>query len=164
MFRREGRRPAGPASAAGASGATRVFLAEIGKFVGAKVASAVIFIAMAAGGYWAYENWDTVRAFGHVMKLTLLWLVLAAALPWSSYVFMRPLLDFQSRLQTTNSAALTSVAIIGGFCAVDIVLALWLAGWGFAGGFTWFVVLLGFLAAAAYNYVICESLARYVES
>lgn len=141
-----------------------MFLAEIGKFVGAKVASAIIFIAVAAGGVWAYQNWATVKAFGHDVKLALFWIVLAAGLPWSSYLFMRPLLAFQSRLQTANYATMVSVAMIGAYCVVDIILAFWLAAWSITGGFTQFVVVLGFLAAGAYNFVICESLARHVEA
>lgn len=138
-------------------------LAEIGKFVGAKVAGAIIFIAVAAGTWWCVENWDTVEAFGHRVKLALLWLVITAALPWSSYVFMRPLLAFQSRLQSEQAAAATSLGLIALYSLVDILFALKLAGWGITGGFTWFVVILGFAAATAYNYVICESLARHVD-
>lgn len=141
-----------------------MFLAEIGKFVGAKVATAIIFIAVLVGGYWAYENWDQVKAFGRVVKLTLVWLVVAAGLPWTSYLIMRPLMDLQSRMQTVNAAALTSVGLIAGFLLIQVLLAFWLADWGFDGGFTWFVVLLGFLAAGAYNFVICESLARHADS
>jgi len=138
-------------------------LAEIGKFVGAKVAGAIIFIAVAAGTWWCIENWDTVKAFGHVVKLALLWLVIAAALPWSSYLFMRPLLAFQGSLQSEQAAAATSLGVIAAYSLVDILLALKFAGWGITGGFTWFVVILGFAAATAYNYVICESLARHVD-
>ncbi len=141
-----------------------VVLAEIGKFVGTKVASAIIFLAVVAGGIWTWQNWDTVVAIGGVLKRVLIWIVLVGGLPWSSYLFMGPLLQFQSRLQTANIAGMVSVAIIGAFCAIDILLALWLADWGFSGGFTWFVVMLGFVAAGAYNFVICESLARHVET
>ncbi|MCZ6681593.1 MAG: hypothetical protein O7B26_00310 [Planctomycetota bacterium] len=141
-----------------------VFLAEIGKFVGTKVASAIIFLAVVAGGIWTWQNWDTVVAIGGVLKRVLIWIVLVGGLPWSSYLFMGPLLQFQSRLQTANIAGMVSVAIIGVFCAIDILLAFWLADWGFTGGFTWFVVMLGFVAAGAYNFVICESLARHVET
>ncbi len=141
-----------------------MILAEIGKFVGAKVATAIIFVAVILGGIWSYRNWDQIVAFGGIVKLTLLWLIIAAALPWSSFLFMRPLLDFQSRLQTTNAAGVMSVALIAGFLAIQVLTALWLADWGFDGGFTWFVVFLGFAAAGAYNFVICESLARRADS
>lgn len=141
-----------------------MILAEAGKFVGAKVASAIIFVAVAAGGFWCYQNWDTVKAFGHVMKLLLFWLAIVAALPWSSYLFMRPVLDFQSSLQSERAAVAVSVGLIAIYCVIDIVVAFLMGDWSNAGGFTWFVTLLGFLAAGAYNFVICESLARHVDA
>lgn len=141
-----------------------MILADIGKFVGAKVAAAIILLATAAGGVWCYYNWDSVLAFGHVVKLTLFWIALVAVLPWSSFLFMRPLLRFQSEQLSTHGAAVLSVAVIAAFCLIDILLAVYLGDFAGSGTFTWIVVLLGFLAAGAYNFVICESLARYVES
>lgn len=141
-----------------------MILADIGKFVGAKVAAAVIFLGVAAGGYWCYRNPETVKAFGTVVKLTLVWLVVVAALPWSSFLFMRPLLAYQSKMQSASAAAAVSIAVIAAFWIFDILLAGYLSGWSFSGALTWLVVLLGFLAAAAYNFVICESLARHVGS
>lgn len=141
-----------------------MWLAEAGKFVGAKVAGAIITVAVLAGGFWAYRNWDQVEAFGHIVKLVLVWLLVVAVLPWTSFFFMRSLLDYQSSLTNAKFANFASVAIIAAFWVVDIFIALWLGDFSISGGFTWFVVLLGFVAAGAYNYVICESLARYVDS
>lgn len=137
--------------------------AEIGKFVGSKVAAAVIFLAVAAGGVWCYQHPEAVNAFGRVVKYTLIWLVVTAALPWSSYLFMRPMLAMQSRMTNAQTASLVSLALIAAYTLINIVHALWLAGGGIHGGFTWLVVLLGFAAAGAYNFVICESLARHVD-
>lgn len=141
-----------------------MWLAEAGKFVGAKVAGTIITLAVIAGGYWSYRNWDQVEAFGHVVKLVLVWLLVVAVLPWTSFFFMRSLLDYQASLTNAKFANFASVAIIAAFWVVDIFIALWLGDFSISGGFTWFVVLLGFVAAGAYNYVICESLARYVDS
>lgn len=137
--------------------------AEIGKFVGAKVAGTLITIAMLAGGWWCYQNWDTVKAFGEVVKLILFWIVLAAALPWSSFFFMKPLLGFQGNLNSERAAAAVSIGVIGVYCIIDIILAFWLGDWGDKSGFSWFVLLLGIVAAGAYNFVICESLARQAD-
>ncbi len=138
-------------------------LAEIGKFVGAKVATAIIFLAVTAAGIWCYQNPDSVRAFGTVVKYVLFWLLVSAALPWTSFLFMRPLLRWQSEHLTSRTAAATSVLVIAAYCVMDVLLALYLGGWSFDGAFTWTVVLLGLIAAGAYNFVICESLARYVD-
>jgi hypothetical protein len=141
-----------------------VILAEIGKFVGARVATAVIFLAAAAGGYWCYQNPDALKAGASVVKLTLVWLLVAAGLPWTSYLFIGPLMSRQSAMASAQSAGAVGVALIAAYSLVDVLLALWLAGWSLAGGFGGFVVVLGILAAAAYNFVICESLARHADS
>lgn len=139
-----------------------MILAEIGKFVGAKVATAIIFLAVVAGGIWCYQNPEAVKAFGAVVKHTLLWLLVVAALPWTSYLFMRPLMARQAKMQSAYAASLTSLAVIGAYWLAGVFFAFWLADWSISGGFTWFVLILGFIAAAAYNFVICESLARHV--
>lgn len=139
-----------------------MFLVDAFKFVGAKVATAIIFAGVAAGGYWAYKNPESIKAAGGVVKLTIIWLAVVAALPWSSYLFMRPLLAAQARMNSAQSAAAASVGVIGGYSVVDILLAFWLADGGISGGLSWFVVVVGFAAAGAYNFIICESLARHV--
>ncbi len=141
-----------------------MILAEIGKFLGAKVATAIIFLAVLAGGIWCYQNPETVKAFGHALKMALLWIVVAAALPWSSYLFIRPLLRFQAGQASAGAASAVSVAVIAAFWVVDVMLAFYLADWGVSGTMTWIVLLLGLVAAGANNFVICESLARYVDT
>jgi hypothetical protein len=141
-----------------------MILADVGKFIGKKTAGALIAVAVVLGGFWCWQHPEEVKAFGHVVKVALIWIALAAALPWSSYLFMRPLLRFQSDNLSTNGAAGLSLAVIAGYLLLDVILAFWLAEEPISGTFTWFVLLVGFLAAAAYNFVICESLARHVDS
>ncbi len=141
-----------------------MILAELGKFVGGKVATALIFVAMAGGGLWCYQHPEALRTGWQVVKLTLLWIVVAAALPWSSYIFIQPLMASQAQMQSARAAGVMGVAIIAAYSLVDIMLALYLAEGGIVGSFSWFVVILGFAAAAAYNFVICESLARQTEA
>lgn len=139
-----------------------MILTDIGKFMGQKVAAAIITVAVVAAGIWCWQHPEEVKAFGHVVKVTLLWVVVAGALPWSSFLFIRPLMRFQSDSLSANGAAMLSIAVIAAYWVIDILLALWLADWGIAGTFSWIVVLIGFAAAGVYNFVICESLARYV--
>ncbi len=141
-----------------------MWLSEIGKFVGAKVAGAIISVSVVAGGIWCYYNWDQVQAFGHLVKLVLVWLFVVAVLPWTSFFYMRQLLDYQNSLTNAKLASYVSIAVIAAHLFIDVLVALWLADWSITGSFTWFVVLLGFAAAGAYNFVICESLARQVDS
>lgn len=140
-------------------------LADIGKFVGKKTAGAIITIALVAGGIWCWQHPGEVKAVGQVVKLTFIWLLIASALPWSSYVFMRPMLRFQSENLSASGAAAAGFVLIGAYTFVDVLVALYLNDWtAFSGGFTWLVVLIGFAAAAAYNFVICESLARHADT
>lgn len=141
-----------------------MFLSDVAQFVGKKAAAAVIGVAVIAGGIWCWQHPEEVRAFGHVVKVTLIWIVVAAALPWSSFFFVRPLLRFQSDVLSESGAAAMGVALIAAYWLVDVLLALWLADWGFDGALTWGVVLVGFAAAAVYNFVICESLARAADA
>ena len=140
-----------------------MILSKVTELVGAKIAGAVITLAVVAGAYWCYQHPEEVRAFGRVVKYTLFWLVLTAALPWSSYLFMRPMMDLQARMTSPQAASMLSIGLIAAYTGVNILHALWLASWNIQGGLTWLVVILGFAAAAAYNYVICESLARHVD-
>jgi len=139
-----------------------MIITEVGKFAGKKIAAAVITVAVVAAGIWCWQHPAEVKAFGHVVKVTLLWVVVTGALPWSSFLFMRPLMRLQSENLSANGAAMLSIGVIAAYWLVDVLLALWLADWGISGTFSWIVVLIGFAAAGVYNFVICESLARYV--
>jgi hypothetical protein len=138
-------------------------LAEIGKFVGGRVVTAVIVLATGAAGYWCWQHPETVAGFGRMAQSTLLWLLLAAALPWCSFLFMRPFMEAQTRMTSPRAATLCGLAPIAAFSLLDVLAALWLGAGTARGLAAWCVLLLGFLAAAAYNFVICESLARRIE-
>lgn len=137
-----------------------MILADMGKFVGGKVATALIFAAIAGGGFWCYQHPEVLKAGWSLVKLTLMWLVVAASLPWSSYLFMQPLLARQAQMHSHRTAGALGILIIAAFTLLDVLFALHLADGSIHGSFTWLVVILGFAAAAAYNFVICESLAR----
>ena len=141
-----------------------MILADLGKFVGGKVATAVIFLAVGAAGYWCYKNPESLKAGAHVVKVAVVWIVLAAALPWSSALFVRPLLAKQSEIGSVGAANALGISVIALYTLLDILLAFWLASWTITGSLTWMVLILGFAAAAAYNFVICESLARQADA
>ena len=54
---------------------------------------------------------------------------------------------------------LASAGLLLGYLIVDVVVALWLAGWKVCSTAAWVVLILGFLAAAVYNFLVCEFLA-----
>lgn len=128
----------------------------IGKYVGAKVVTALCVLGAGAAGLWFWRHPEDLRSLWSVVKLSLAWIGFAAVLPWTSFLFVRPLLKAESNA--------LSAALLGGYMLLDIVAALWLADWGVRGSLAWVVLIIGFMAAAAYNYVVCESLARQADA
>ena len=53
--------------------------------------------------------------------------------------------------------------MLAGYMLVDILVALWLAGWHPGGTLTWAVMILGFLCAGVYNFIVSDYLAGRVE-
>ncbi len=127
----------------------------IGKYVGGKVVTILCLLGAGLAGYWFYTHPDEIRTLWSVVRLALAWIAFAAVLPWSSFAMMKWVLRFES-----NAAG---AILLAAYSVLDIVAALWLAGWQVRGALAWTVVLVGWLAATAYNYVICESLARHVD-
>lgn len=128
----------------------------IGKYVGGKVLTAILVVAVAVVviGYVRLEParrealWATVRA-------VLLWIGLAAMLPWALF-FVPPLV-------VRAESNLVSVLALVGYLLIDVLLALWLADWSVSGTLAWAVLILGFLGAAVYNYMVCEFFAERAE-
>jgi hypothetical protein len=54
-------------------------------------------------------------------------------------------------------------ALLLGYLGLDVVVALWLAGWKAGSAAGWVVLLLGFLGAGLYNFLACEFLASRAE-
>src|SRR5215470_1847234 len=127
----------------------------IGKYVGGKVVTILCLLGAGLAGIWFWRHPEDLRSLWSIVKLSLAWIALAAVLPWSSFAIMGWILRFES-----NAAG---AILLAAYSVVDIVAALWLAGWHIGGALAWTVVLVGWLAAAAYNYVICESLARQAD-
>ena len=128
----------------------------IGKYVGAKVVTAICFVASAAAVIWFWRHPESAQALWQTVKYSLAWIVFAAVLPWVSFAVL-------PRVLKAESNAL-SAALLVALLAADVTVALWLCGWHVAGALAWTVLLLGFMAAGAYNFVVCESLARQLES
>lgn len=127
----------------------------IGKYVGGKVVTVLCVLGAGLAGIWFWRHPEDLRALWTTIRLSLAWIAFATALPWVTYPIIPRILKFES-----NNAGL---ALIAGLCGLDVLMAMWLAGWHINGALAWTVVLVGWLAAGAYNYVICESLARHVD-
>lgn len=129
----------------------------IAKYVGGKVLTAVLVVTVAMVVVWYWRMDPAARAaMWHSVRMVLLWVGLAAALPWATF-FVPPLV-------VKAESNLVSGLALAAYVAVDAVLAFWLAGWDIEGTLSWAVVLLGLLSAGVYNFVVCEFLAERAEA
>jgi len=129
---------------------------SIGKYIGAKLVTAVLTVTVILIVIWYWRLDDATRAaIWNTVRLTLLWLGLAAVLPWGLF-FVPPLV-----MKAESNIA--GAAMLVGYLAVDVLLALWLAGWHVGGTLAWAVMILGFLCAGVYNYLVCDFLAERAE-
>jgi hypothetical protein len=129
--------------------------ATIGKFVGAKVLTALLVVSAGASLIWFWNHPEVLRALWAGLKGVLAWLGFVIVLPWSLFFVTVKVVKMES-----NQAA---VALVLGFLAVDIIVALWLADWSITGALTWVVVLLGFLTAGVYNFLVCDYVADQLD-
>jgi len=122
------------------------------RYVGGKTLGALLTVAsiLVIIWYWrqAPEDRDALWA---MVRGTLIWLGFVAVFPWA--LFFVP-----ARVARAESN-LVSAALLAGYLAVEVVFALYLTG-GRTGN-TWqkAALILGFLCAAVYNFVVCEFLA-----
>lgn len=131
-------------------------LDAIGKYVGTKVVTTLCAIAAVGAGIWFWRHPEDLHTLWTMVRLTLAWIGLAAVLPWTSYLMVPWVLRRES-----NAA---SMGLLAGYLVLDVGAGLWLCGWHVSGALSWVVLILGFIAAGAYNFVVCESLARQAES
>lgn len=131
----------------------------VGKYVGAKVVSAVLAVAATLLVIWYWRlPLESRDALWSMARGALLWTGFVALLPWALFFVPR------MAMRAENNAV--SALVLLGYLVVDIGLALYLMGGHVSPGEgRWQVVLLivGFLLAAIYNFVVCEFLAQRSE-
>ena len=81
----------------------------------------------------------------------LLWLLFAGLLPWVT--------PFATRWAIERKSNLASFALVTGYTAVDLLLAMALSGFSIVGTGHGFLLLGAFLLCAGYNYWVCERMA-----
>jgi hypothetical protein len=130
--------------------------AAMGKYVGGKVLTAVLVVACGGAGIWFWRHPEQLESVWHVVKMGLAWLGFAVVLPWTSFA----LLPWIRKFDTNVAPAL----MLLGYLALDVLAALFLAGWHVGGALAWIVLILGFLAAGVYNFLVCETLDNRIEA
>ncbi len=129
----------------------------IARFVGGKLLTAVLTVAVGLIVIWYWRLDPAARAtIWTTAQRVLTWIGLVAILPWALF-FVPPLV-----LKAESN--LVSGLVLLGYLSVDVLLALWLAGWDVAGSLAWAVMILGFLTAAVYNFLVCEYIATRADA
>lgn len=124
-------------------------LTAIGQYVGGKVVTAVLVVASAGAVIWFWKHPEHLQTIWLTIKYVLVWLGFVLVLPWAMYFVMPWVVSKDS-----NAAA---GAMLLGYVLADVAVALYLAG-GVRGhdALTWMVLLLGFLSAGVYNFLVCD--------
>jgi len=129
----------------------------IGQYVGGKVLTALLVVTsvMAIIWYWNLppENKDAIWS---IIQGALIWIAFVAVLPWALFFVPSVVVKAESNL-------ISALALLG-YGTADIGFALYLAGGEMGNALQCGVMIVGFLAAAVYNFVVCESLARRAEN
>jgi hypothetical protein len=129
---------------------------EVGKFVGGKVLTAILVVGVFASGVWFWRHPEQLQAIWGVLKSVLAWLGFVIVLPWALFFVVPWIRRFESNL----AAAL----MLLGYLLLDVLVALYLADWQVSGALTWIVMILGFLAAGVYNFLVCETIDNRLEA
>lgn len=127
----------------------------VGQYVGGKVLTAILVVLAFGCGLWAWKHPEQLQAFGHVLKYVAIWIGIALVLPWAVF----PVVPWVVKRDSNVAAGL----LLAGITALDVVVALLMAGTRGNGTLTWMVLLLGFLSAGVYNFVVCNFQANRIE-
>lgn len=129
--------------------------ASLAKYVGGKTLTAILVVGTGASLIWFWKHPEALKALWATLKGVLAWLGFVAVFPWATFFVPGKVV----RLESNRAAA----AMLVGYLLVDVIVALWLADWSISGTLTWVVVVLGFLTAGVYNFLVCDFLAERLE-
>jgi hypothetical protein len=120
--------------------------------VSEKVLGYVALAIVALVGIAIYQMpGETKAAIWSGLWRSIVWMVIAAGVPWAAALFIRRVLEF-----TTNWAG---VALVCGLTLVDLIAGVVLMTAWPSGGWTWAAALGAMAVAATYNYLVAEYLA-----
>lgn len=94
---------------------------------------------------------DTKAAIWSGIWRSIVWVIIAAAVPWSATLFIRRILEI-----STNWAG---IGLIAGLTLVDLIAGIVLMTAWPSGGWTWAAALGALAAAGTYNFLVSEYLA-----
>ncbi len=129
--------------------------ASFSKYVGGKVISAVIGVGVIGAGIWFWNHPEDLAAIWSSIKGAIAWIGFVLVLPWASFFIPVSVVKKES-----NALA---AGMLFGYVVVDAIAAYWLAEWSFENSLTWFVAVIGILAAGVYNLLVCDFVAERVD-
>ncbi len=131
-------------------------MTAIGQYVGGKVITAILVVSGAGAVIWFWKHPEQLETIWQTLKYVVAWLGFVLILPWATF-FVTPWVVSKD----SNTAA---ALMLAGYVVADAIVAFCLIGRVTGlGGFTWVLLLLGFLAAAVYNLKVCEHQADRLE-
>jgi hypothetical protein len=131
-------------------------LTSIGQYIGGKVVTAILVVAGAGAVTWFWRHPEDLRTIWQTLKYVVTWLGFVLVLPWATFFVT-------TWVVSKDSNAATALMLVG-YVVADAIVAFCLIGRiRGLGGFTWMLLLLGFLAAAVYNLKVCEYQAGRLE-
>jgi hypothetical protein len=131
-------------------------LTTIGQYIGGKVITAVLVVSGAGAVIWFWKHPEHLETIWQTIKYVLTWMGIVLVLPWATF-FVTPWV-------VSKDSNVAAGVMLFGYTLADAAAAFFLLG-GVRGhgGFTWMILLLGFLAAAVYNLKVCEHQAVRLE-
>jgi hypothetical protein len=131
-------------------------LTTIGQYVGGRVLTAILVVASAGAVIYFWRNPDNLAAIWGAVKYALVWLGIVLVLPWATF-FVTPWV-------VSKESNFAAGLMLFGYALADVIVAFLLVGGvrgiSFLG---WCVLLLGFLSATVYNFIVCEYQATQLE-
>lgn len=117
-----------------------------------KVLGYVALAIVALVGFAIYQMpGETKAAIWSGIWRSIVWVIIAAGVPWSAALFVRRVLEF-----STNWAG---VGLVVGLTLVDLIAGVVLMTAWPSGGWTWAAALGAIAVAGTYNYLVAEYLA-----
>jgi hypothetical protein len=131
-------------------------LATLGQYITGKVVTFVLVVSGAGAVIWFWRHPEHLETIWATIKYVLVWLGFVLALPWA--------LSFVTPWVVRKDSNAAAAAMLAGYVLADVLVAAALTG-GLRGhnAITWMVLVLGFLAAAIYNFKVCEYQAERLE-
>lgn len=128
----------------------------LAEHVAAKVLATVCVLGSILIVIWFWMHPEQLQALWDTVRPALVWVAFVAILPWALF-FVPPMV-----VKLESNAA--SAAMLVAYLLIDVLVALWLAGWSVGGTLAWVVLIVAFLAATVYNVLVSEFIAEQSEN